>query len=70
MKVSHIFIILYLAIAVLYALFWGLEYKPFEYNLGRGLVWPILLFPSLGKVISALLTLVIVLILAAFAAKK
>ena len=44
MKTSHIAIIVYLVIGLLFAIygnFWGdYDYKGFAYNLGRGLVWP------------------------------
>jgi len=33
---------------------WGrYAYKGFFYNLGQGLIWPAVVFPSLGKLIGA-----------------
>ena len=47
----------YLAIGVLFALYGWLfgdnSYKSFAYNLGTGTVWPIMLFPGLGKILGA-----------------
>jgi hypothetical protein len=47
----------YLAIGALFALyawmFGANSYKGFAYHLGSGLVWPIMLFPGLGKLIGA-----------------
>lgn len=47
----------YLAIAVLFALYGWMfgsnSYKGFAYNLGTGIVWPVMLFPGLGKVLGA-----------------
>ena len=47
----------YLAIGLLYALYGWLfgdnSYKSFAYNLGTGLVWPLMMFPGLGKVVGA-----------------
>lgn len=50
-------ICIYLAIGVLFALYGWLfgdnSYKSFAYNLGTGIVWPIMLFPGLGKILGA-----------------
>lgn len=47
----------YLAIGVLFALYGWLfgdnSYKSLAYNLGTGIVWPIMLFPGLGKILGA-----------------
>ena len=64
MKKSQVFWLVYLGIAVLFALYgslWGeTQYQGFFYNLGRGLVWPVLLFPALGKVVAGVLLLVVI----------
>lgn len=45
----------YLVIGVLFALYGWLfgdnSYKSFAYNLGTGVIWPVMLFPGLGKII-------------------
>lgn len=41
--------------------FWGqFAYKGFFANLGRGLIWPAIVFPSVGKVLGALLLIVVI----------
>lgn len=54
----------YCMIGLLYAIyqhFWGqYNYKPFFYNVGQGLFWPIMMFPTVGKIISGLLIVGIV----------
>ncbi|RYY78823.1 MAG: hypothetical protein EOO69_08965 [Moraxellaceae bacterium] len=52
---------IYATIGFLFAIyqhFWGYyNYKSFAYNLGQGIVWPAVMFPSVGKIIGALLIL-------------
>ena len=64
MKKSHRFWSIYLGIALLFAIyesFWGPEsYKGFFFNLGKSLIWPVILIPGLGKVIGAILLLIII----------
>jgi hypothetical protein len=71
MKKSHIFWIVYLIIAVITAIYgniWGeMHHKGFFYNLGRGLIWPTIIFPALGKAIG---TIVILAFVAFIAFKK
>lgn len=45
----------------IYQHFWG-QYsdKSFAYNLGQGVVWPAVMFPSVGKVIGGILLLLII----------
>lgn len=59
MKASYL-IWAYLAIALLFAIFGGVEGRAFSYNLGRGLMWPAIMFPSLGKVVTGLLVIAMV----------
>lgn len=58
-NIKPILISVYVAIAVLtgiYGSIWGqYDYKGFAYNLGRGLIWPVVMFPSLGQIISGIL---------------
>lgn len=73
MKASHIAIIVYLVVGLLFAIygnFWGdYDYKGFAYNLGRGLVWPTIIFPSLGKVIGGIIIIAFVGYIALFSKK-
>jgi hypothetical protein len=52
-------VIIYLVLGLLFALYGWLfgdnSYKSFAYNLGTGLVWPVMLFPGLGKIIGAVI---------------
>ncbi|MCB1657299.1 MAG: hypothetical protein KDI39_03650 [Pseudomonadales bacterium] len=56
MKIKHILISVYLGIGVLFGLYgsiWGqYDYKGVAYNMGRGLMWPVVMFPSLGQVVA------------------
>lgn len=46
----------YVAIGILagiYGSIWGqYDYKGVAYNMGRGLFWPVVMFPSLGQVVA------------------
>jgi len=54
----------YLVIGFFFAIyqhFWGqYNYKPFTYNLGQGLFWPAVMFPTVGKIIGGILILCLV----------
>lgn len=42
----------------LYGWFFGeLSYKGFAYNFGRAIIWPVMLFPSLGPIIGGIVIL-------------
>ncbi len=42
----------------IYQHFWGYyNYKSFAYNIGQGIFWPAVMFPSVGKLIGGLLIL-------------
>ncbi|UGB37246.1 hypothetical protein [Frateuria soli] len=60
----------YFSIAFLFALYsniWGeTHYKSFAYNLGRGVVWPLAMFPAFGHFVGAILLVIGVLALLAF----
>lgn len=62
---------IYVCLIVVFALYgtwWGDQaYRGFAYNLGAALVWPAILFPSIGKVISGI---VIIAFVAALTLKK
>lgn len=54
----------YFIIGLLFAIyqnFWGQQsYKSFAYHLGQGIVWPVVMFPSVGKFIGGILILLII----------
>ena len=54
----------YLTIGLFFAVyqhFWGqYSYKPFMFNIGQGLVWPAMLFPSVGKFFGGVLILLFI----------
>lgn len=64
MKVKGILIGFYVFMifcVAIYGTFWGdFSYKGFFYNLGRGIVWPLVIFPGLGKLVGGALLLLIV----------
>lgn len=55
---------IYVALIVVFAIygsFWGdYAFRGFAYNLGRAFIWPVILFPSVGKAIGALVLVVFV----------
>lgn len=54
----------YCSIGLLFAVyqhFWGHQsYKSFAYHLGQGLVWPAVMFPSVGKFIGGIMILLFI----------
>lgn len=57
---KKIIIFIYLGIGFIYALYGTFfddvyKYKSFAYNLGRGSVWPTIMFPELGKAIGLII---------------
>ena len=54
----------YLVIGFFFAVyqhFWGhYNYKSFMYNIGQGIVWPAVMFPSVGKFIGGVIILIII----------
>ncbi|MBN8263135.1 MAG: hypothetical protein J0M21_00600 [Xanthomonadales bacterium] len=54
----------YAAVAFLFAiygtLFGDFAYKGFAYNLGRAVVWPAIMFPSVGAFIGGVVMLLVV----------
>ena len=50
---------------------WGrYAYKGFFYNLGQGLIWPAVVFPSLGKMIGGLIWIVVIFCLLVFVRRR
>ena len=64
----------YLAIAMVFWFFlanWGaLAYKGAAYNFGRALVWPTVIFPSLGQLIGGILIVGFIVFLTFFVRSK
>lgn len=64
MNKSKVFWTGYLTLAALFAVYgniWGeTHYKSFAYNVGRGLVWPVILVPALGNIIGAIVLVVVI----------
>lgn len=64
MSIKGILASLYIFLAVattLYGSIWGdYNYRGFAYNLGRGLVWPCVWFPTLGTIVGGIITLLVV----------
>lgn len=54
----------YFSIAILFSvygwLFGEFKYRGFSYNLGRGIVWPVTIFPALGEIIGAIIIVAVV----------
>ena len=60
---------LYALLIVVFAIYgnwWGAyAYKGFMFNLGRALIWPVIIFPVLGKIIGGIVLVVVILLLLA-----
>lgn len=54
-KIIVTYLVIGLFVALYTWLFGDTAHKSFMYNLGGGLVWPAVMFPSLGKVIGGLI---------------
>ena len=58
---KNFLILFYVVMIVGFAIYganWGdYSYKGFAYNLGRSLLWPVIIFPSIGKAIGTMLIL-------------
>jgi len=45
----------------IYGSIWGdYNYKGVAYNIGRGLVWPCIWFPTLGTIVGGIITLLVI----------
>ena len=55
-EIKAMLIAAYVVIGILtgiYGSIWGqYDYKGLAYNMGRGLMWPVVMFPSLGQVVA------------------
>jgi hypothetical protein len=64
MNKKHIAIYIYLGIGVMFALyqnfFGATAGRGFMYNLGRSLIWPAVMFPSVGQLIGGVVLVVVV----------
>jgi len=53
--------VIYFIIAIIFAFYgnwWGDDaYRGFAYNLGKSIVWPAIVFPSLGKILGGVVLL-------------
>lgn len=50
---------------------WGaLAYKGAAYYLGRALIWPVVIFPSMGQIIGGIVIIGLVLLVTLFARKR
>jgi hypothetical protein len=58
---KNFLILFYVAMIVVFSIYganWGdYAYKGFFYNLGMALVWPAIIFPSIGKAIGTIVIL-------------
>lgn len=59
MNIKGTFFLVYFMLAIattIYGSIWGdFNYKGLAYNIGRGLVWPFIWFPTLGAIVGSLL---------------
>lgn len=54
----YVFLIFVFAI---YGNWWGdYAYKGLAYNFGRALIWPVIIFPKLGKVVGGIVLLCVI----------
>ena len=64
MKLKHILLLGYVLIGLGYAIYaanWGEEaFRGFAFNLGKGTVWPLVIFPGLGKIVGAFILLIVI----------
>ena len=44
----------------LYKQFFGHDFHNFAYHIGQGIVWPAVMFPSVGKAIGAMVMLAVI----------
>lgn len=72
-EIKSLLIGCYVVIALMVGIYgdiWGTyAYKGFAYNLGRGFFWPVLLVPSLGHVIAAVIIIAILSLIVIFGKK-
>ncbi|MCB1659315.1 MAG: hypothetical protein KDI39_13925 [Pseudomonadales bacterium] len=63
-EIKAMLIAAYVVIGILtgiYGSIWGqYDYKGLAYNMGRGLMWPVVMFPSLGQVVALVVIVVFI----------
>jgi len=65
------FYVLMIFVFAIYGNWWGDEaYKGFAANLGKAVVWPVIIFPVLGKIIGAILMVGMVIFLNLFVRRR
>jgi ABC-type long-subunit fatty acid transport system fused permease/ATPase subunit len=61
---THSIVALYIFIGIIYTFYsWiygDTAHKSFLYNIGRGLLWPAVMFPIIGKIIGAIVVVIFV----------
>jgi membrane-anchored glycerophosphoryl diester phosphodiesterase (GDPDase) len=71
MSIKKKILTIYAAVGVLFALygwlFGPMSYRGLPYNLGRGLVWPVFIFPEFGKLVSGIILLFVIVLILVFA---
>lgn len=74
MTLKQKFISAYVVVAILFAIyasnFGPSQYESFAYNLGRGVVWPVVMFPTLGTIISGIIIVAFVAFITLFGDAK
>ena len=74
MNTKQKIIISYCSIALLFALYGWLfgaeKYRGFFYNAGKALVWPTIIFPSLGAFIGGIIMVLVIVFIVFFVKKK
>lgn len=65
-KIINAYLVAWLLFALYGWLFGPNSYRGFMYNLGRGLLWPVMIFPELGKALSGLVILIFVIAVLVF----
>jgi formate/nitrite transporter FocA (FNT family) len=51
-------------------LFGESNYRGFFFNIGRGFVWPTIIFPALGQIIGGIILVVVIIAVLIFVRKK
>lgn len=63
-KIKPNLITIYVVIGILYTFyghfFGDYKYRGFAYNLGRGIVWPATMFPSVGSFLGGIIIIAVV----------
>jgi len=59
-KIISAYVVVWLLFSLYGWLFGANSYRGFAYNLGSGLVWPVMIFPEFGKAISAVIIVIVI----------